>query len=70
MSEVLKAEILTKAIANTPLGNIDLETVVDKELIGGFILETEGKAIDASIFRDLKEIKMQFLNNDYLHKIR
>lgn len=70
MSESLKAGILSKVIADTPLGNIDLETVVNEDLIGGFILETEGKALDASILRDLKDVKMQFLNNDYLHKIR
>ncbi|MEJ7587092.1 MAG: F0F1 ATP synthase subunit delta [Ferruginibacter sp.] len=53
-----------------PSASIDLETIVDSALIGGFILETEGKSIDASIATDLKEIKMQFLNNEYLHRIR
>lgn len=70
MSDDLKASILSKVIADTPLEKIDLETLVDASLIGGFILETEGKALDASILRDLKDVKMQFLNNDYLHKIR
>ena len=51
-------------------GSIDLETVVNEALIGGFILETAGKLLDASILRDLKDVKKQFLNNDYLHKIR
>ena len=70
MSDELKASILSKVIEDTPLERIDLETVVNPELIGGFILETEGKALDASILRDLKDVRMQFLSNDYLHKIR
>lgn len=70
ISETLKTAILTEVLENTPLGSIDLETVVDRSLIGGFILESEGKSIDASILKDLKEIKMQFLNNEYLRRIR
>jgi F-type H+-transporting ATPase subunit delta len=70
ISETLKTAILSNVLENTPLGSINLETVVDKALIGGFILETEGKSIDASILKDLKEIRMQFLNNEYLHRIR
>jgi F-type H+-transporting ATPase subunit delta len=53
-----------------PTGNIDLETAVNESLIGGFILEAAGKSLDASVLRDLKDVKKQFLNNDYLHKIR
>ncbi len=70
MSETLKASILAKVASNTPSGTIDLETAVNADLIGGFILETAGKLLDASILRDLKDVKKQFLNNDYLHKIR
>jgi F-type H+-transporting ATPase subunit delta len=70
MTEELKTSILTTVLDNIALENIDLETVVDESLIGGFILESEGKSIDASILKDLKEIQLQFFNNEYLHKIR
>ena len=70
MSESLKNAILAKVKENTPSGTIDIETAVNESLIGGFILETGGKSIDASILRDLKDVKKQFLNNDYLHQIR
>ena len=70
MSESLQNAILSKVKENTPSGTIDLETAVNESLIGGFILETGGKSIDASILRDLKDVKKQFLNNDYLHQIR
>ena len=48
----------------------EVETKVDPELIGGFLLESGGTLVDASILRDLKDIQKQFMNNDYLHKIR
>lgn len=70
MSEDLKNSIVAKVKLGSSLAKLELETVVNEELIGGFILETGGKSIDASILRDLKDIKKQFLNNDYLHKIR
>jgi len=70
ISDTLKTAILSDVLGNTPLSSIDLETVVDQSLIGGFILESEGRSIDASILKDLKEIKMQFLNNEYLRRIR
>lgn len=70
ISEDLKKSILLKSMREVPLERIELETVVDESLIGGIILEIEGRLIDASIRRELKEVKMQFLNNDYLHKIR
>ena len=70
ISESFKTSLLSGLLKNTPLSNVDLETVVDKSLIGGFILESEGRLIDASILKDLKEIHMQFLNNEYLRRIR
>jgi F-type H+-transporting ATPase subunit delta len=70
MGDALQNTILSKVKEGNPAGNIDLETVVNESLIGGFILEAGGKSLDASILRDLKDVKKQFLNNDYLHKIR
>jgi F-type H+-transporting ATPase subunit delta len=70
ISEDLKKSIVVKSMPDVPLERIELESVVDDSLIGGIILEVEGRLIDASIRRELREVKMQFLNNDYLHKIR
>lgn len=69
MSQALKDEIVAKVQASTN-GELDLESVVNESLIGGFVLETGGRLIDASILRDLHDVKKQFLNNDYLHKLR
>lgn len=50
--------------------HLELKTNVDDSLIGGFVLEVEGKLVDASILRDLNDVKKQFANNDYIHKLR
>jgi F-type H+-transporting ATPase subunit delta len=70
VSDELRTEILNKIKGSTPMQNIEMETVVREELIGGFLLEMEGTLVDATILRDLKDIKKQFMDNIYLHKIR
>ena len=70
ISDILKDSIVNKVQNSTSLTNIEIETAVDEELIGGFVLEIEGTLIDASILRDLKDIKKQFMNNEYIHKLR
>ena len=70
ISDVLKSEIVAKVKATNPLQNIEMETLVKEELIGGFVLEMDGTLVDASILRDLKDIKKQFMDNEFIHKLR
>ena len=70
MSEELKNAIIAKVKAGSTVETIELETEVQEDLIGGFVLEMGGNLVDASVLRDLKDVKKQFLNNDYIHKIR
>ena len=70
ISEELQNAIVTKVKSSTSLQNIELETAVKDELIGGFVLEMGGNLVDASIQRDLKDIKKQFMDNHYVHKLR
>jgi F-type H+-transporting ATPase subunit delta len=69
-SEELKQSILKKIKQDTSFEHIELESVVKPELIGGFILEYDNNMVDASILRDLKEIKKQFRENIYVQQIR
>jgi F-type H+-transporting ATPase subunit delta len=69
-TEDMKSAILAKMKADTNMQNIELETKVDESLIGGFVLEMEGKMVDASVLRDLNDVKKQFMNNDYIYKVR
>ena len=70
VGEDVKNDIVSRIKAETPMQNIELETTVKEDLIGGFVLEMQDMLVDASILRDLKDIKKQFLDNQYIHKIR
>jgi F-type H+-transporting ATPase subunit delta len=70
LSEELKSAIVKQVQATTEMQNIELETVVNEALIGGFVLQAGDKLIDASIAYDLKNIAKQFDNNDFIYKIR
>lgn len=70
VSEELKQQIIAKIQEQTAMQHIELETVVKDELIGGFVLELGDKLVDGSIAYDLNKIKAQFMNNDFIYKIR
>jgi F-type H+-transporting ATPase subunit delta len=70
VSDTLKDEIVSKIKSGTAYQKIELETAVKDELIGGFTLEVGGTLVDASILRDLNDVKKQFQNNEYIHNIR
>jgi F-type H+-transporting ATPase subunit delta len=70
VSEELKNEIVQHIKSTTEMQNIELETAVKEELIGGFVLQTGDKLVDASIAYDLKEIARQFENNDFIYRLR
>jgi F-type H+-transporting ATPase subunit delta len=69
VSDSVKAAIMDRIRSTSDMQQIELETVVNPDLIGGFTLQAGDKLIDASIASDLKEIAKQFQNNDYLYKI-
>ena len=52
------------------LQNLQLQTEVEDELIGGFKLEIGDVLVDATILRDLNDVKKQFKTNEYIHNIR
>jgi F-type H+-transporting ATPase subunit delta len=49
---------------------VSLETAVNANLIGGFVLESNNNLFDASILRDLNDIKKQFAENIYVPAIK
>lgn len=70
LSDDLKNAIVKQIQDTTEMKNIELETGVDENLIGGFVLQAGDKLIDASIAYDLKIIAKQFDNNDFIYKLR
>ena len=70
ITEEMKTAIMTNVHAASTGMTFEIETATDPDLIGGFLLQTGGTLVDASILRDLKDIQKQFMNNDFLHKLR
>ncbi|MBX2931472.1 MAG: ATP synthase F1 subunit delta [Chitinophagaceae bacterium] len=70
ISDATKKDIEQKVKAERGIGSIELTTKVDKDIIGGFILEFDNNLVDASIIRDLRDIKKQFAQNVYVSNIR
>lgn len=69
-SEELKKQIVERVKSQTNLQHIELITEVKEDIIGGFLLEIGDTLVDASISYDLNKIRSQFLNNDFIYKIR
>lgn len=70
VSDEVKNQIVEQVKKTSDMQNIELETVVDPNVIGGFVLQAGDKLIDASIAYDLKNIARQFENNDFIYKVR
>lgn len=70
VSDEVKATLLNKVKKSTGFDKIEMETVVNPNIIGGFILEYNNNLMDASVLRDLKDISKQFQNNAYIRNIR
>ncbi len=70
ISDEVKEEIVNQVRDQTSMKNIELNATVDESLIGGFVLQIGDTLVDASISYDLNVIRKQFLNNDFIYKIR
>jgi len=70
LSDELKEAIMKNVKASNSSKTFEIETAVKDELIGGFIVETGGQLVDASILSDLKDIQKQFMDNEFIHKLR
>ena len=70
VSEALQQEIKEKVKAAANMPEVELESLVKEEIIGGFMLEYDGNLIDASIQRDLHDIRRQFMENTFIRNIR
>jgi F-type H+-transporting ATPase subunit delta len=70
VTEEVKKQIIGQVQKQTNLSNIELKATVNEDIIGGFVLEIGDTLVDASIAYDLNKIKAQFMNNDFIYKIR
>jgi len=69
ISADMKNAIEHKVKSDNSFVSVELTTKTDESLIGGFVLEFNNNLLDASISRDLKDIKKQFFKNEFVGKI-
>lgn len=63
-------ETIKQQVAKTlNQGTVEMEMNVDADIIGGFVLEIGDQQYDASVDKDLRDIKKQFTQNLYIPTI-
>jgi F-type H+-transporting ATPase subunit delta len=70
LTDAVKETIRSKVVASMPGATIELKEEIKPELIGGFVLQVGDILVDASIRRDLNDVKAQFLKNIYVAELR
>ena len=70
LNEAVKNKILQYATATVNNNEVELTEAVDPNLVGGFVLEMDDKLFDASIRRELNEVRSHFTKNFYVSQIR
>ena len=68
-TESLKASMRAKVEAATPGQSVELNTIVDPSIIGGFVLEIGDRIVDASVRRDLADVRKNFTGNLYVSQL-
>lgn len=69
IDEELKSIVSQKVASEIKNGTVELETSVQPDIIGGFVLQVGDKLFDASVKRDLMDVKNQFSKNIYVADI-
>jgi F-type H+-transporting ATPase subunit delta len=70
ISDAVRNAIINKLKQETSMKQITLKTAVKEELIGGFVLEFNNNLVDASIAKELRDIRKQFRDNIYVQQLR
>lgn len=69
LNDTVKENIRRKLATAMPLHTIELQEEINPELIGGFVLQVDDKLFDASVRRDLQDIRAQFTQNLYVQQL-
>lgn len=70
VSDSLRSAIQNKINAAMPGSTVEMKEEVNPDILGGFVLQMDDKLFDASIRRDLNDIKAQFTKNIYVPELR
>ena len=62
----IKEKLTASAVTDE---QVELETKVDPNLIGGFVIEFDNKLYDASVAYQIGELKKEFIGNKFVKKV-
>jgi len=68
LSQELREKIVA-IIETRTTGTVELIGVIDKSLIGGFVVSDEGRRYDASLTTTIKKLKKEFEENLYIREL-
>ncbi len=69
LTDAVKQAIVSKVTSTMHNGEVEVKEEINPDIIGGFILQMDDKLVDASVRRDLQDVKTQFQQNIYVSKI-
>ncbi|MFT3901579.1 MAG: ATP synthase F1 subunit delta [Niabella sp.] len=70
VSDAVRNSIIARIKEELDDTTIELHEKVNPDIIGGFVLQSGDKLIDASIAYDLKEVGKQFKRNDFIYNVK
>ena len=65
IDDITKSEILDYVKKNGK-SDVELSEIIDKKIIGGMVVKVGDKQLDASVIRDIKELRKTFNKNLYI----
>ena len=65
IDDITKSEILDYVKKNGK-SDVELSEIIDKNIIGGMVVKVGDKQLDASVIRDIKELRKTFNKNLYI----
>jgi F-type H+-transporting ATPase subunit delta len=70
VSDQIKKMFIDLILKQGGIKEVELISLVQEDIIGGFILEGNGRRIDASVAYDLTKVKSRFLTNEFIYRFR
>jgi F-type H+-transporting ATPase subunit delta len=68
LNEELRERVID-IIETRTKGTVELTEIIDKNMIGGFIVSDEGRRYDASLTTTIKKLKKEFEENLYIREL-
>lgn len=70
ISDAVRDSIIAQVRKTSDMQNIEVQSIIDPAIIGGFVLQAGDKLVDASISYELKAVSREFEKNDFIYKVR